>query len=100
MWRTTISIGRSAGRPIAVVLTLLATILQPAGAQDARDAAEGPSIARDSASIYVLEPLVVEGRFDDLTDIAVTASQGLVGHQDFRLRPLVREGELLETVPG
>jgi hypothetical protein len=42
----------------------------------------------------------VTGRADDLTGIASTASQGHVGWADFRLRPLMREAELLETVPG
>ncbi|MDX1568616.1 MAG: TonB-dependent receptor, partial [Longimicrobiales bacterium] len=88
MWRHTI---------VAALLALLFGGA-PVGAQEG--SAPNPTVARDSASIYVLEPLVVEGRFDDLTDIAVTASHGLVGYQDFRLRPLVREGELLETVPG
>jgi outer membrane receptor protein involved in Fe transport len=32
--------------------------------------------------------------------VASTASQGRVGAADLRLRPLMREGELLETVPG
>ncbi len=42
----------------------------------------------------------VVGRVDDLRGIASTASQGHVGWSDLRLRPLLREGELLETVPG
>jgi hypothetical protein len=54
----------------------------------------------DTLPVYVLEPVVVEGRLDDLTRVAVTASQGLVGYQDLRLRPLGREGEVLEAVPG
>jgi hypothetical protein len=40
------------------------------------------------------------GRVDDLTGVASTASQGHIGAADLRLRPLMREGELLETVPG
>ena len=54
----------------------------------------------DSLTVYTLEPVVVSGRVDDLTGLTPTASTGFVGHQDLRLRPLVREGELLETVPG
>ncbi len=37
---------------------------------------------------------------DDLVGIASTASEGRTGSLDLRLRPLMREGELLETVPG
>jgi len=54
----------------------------------------------DTVAPFVLEPLVVEGRVDDLTGIAVSASHGYVGFRDIRLRPMQREGELLETVPG
>lgn len=52
----------------------------------------------DTVPVHLLDPIVLEGRIDDLTTIATTASQGIVGNRDFRLRPLVREGELLETV--
>jgi hypothetical protein len=47
-----------------------------------------------------LGAITVTGRADDLRGIAATASQGHVGAADLRLRPLTREGELLETVPG
>ncbi|MEJ2541654.1 MAG: TonB-dependent receptor [Gemmatimonadota bacterium] len=51
-------------------------------------------------TVFILEPITVEGRVDDLTGIASSASVGYVGYQDFRLRPLLREGELMETIPG
>lgn len=54
----------------------------------------------DSARVYLLDPLTVEGRVNDLTGIAPSASVGYVGKADLRLRPLLREGELLESVPG
>jgi hypothetical protein len=54
----------------------------------------------DTLPDYILGTLVVEGRIDDLTQLATSASQGRVGAADLRLRPLSREGELLETVPG
>lgn len=54
----------------------------------------------DSASAQTIEPLVVTGRFDDLIGIAGSASEGRVGAAELRLRPITREGELLETVPG
>lgn len=50
--------------------------------------------------LYLLRGVVVEGRIDDLTQVAASASQGRVGAADLRLRPLSREAELLETVPG
>jgi len=50
--------------------------------------------------VHVLDPLRVEGRRDDLTHIALSASEGRIGRMNFALRPLLRVGELLETVPG
>jgi hypothetical protein len=55
---------------------------------------------RDSSAAVTLPPIAVEGRADDLTRLATSASQGRVGRADLRLRPLMREGELLEVVPG
>jgi len=45
-------------------------------------------------------PLVVEGRQNDLVGIAATASEGTTGREQLQWRPLLRPGELLETVPG
>ena len=75
---------------------LLASV--PAAAQVDPDTTRTGDPARDT--VFILEPITVEGRVDDLTGQASSASMGYVGYQDFRLRPLVREGELLETVPG
>jgi TonB dependent receptor/TonB-dependent Receptor Plug Domain len=54
----------------------------------------------DTTRVQVLDTLTVTGRYDDLIGIAATASEGRVGAVDLRLRPITREGELLETVPG
>src|SRR5262245_50134901 len=60
--------------------------------------AQGTVAPRDSAR--QLDSVRVTGRFDDLTGIASSASEGRVGARELRARPLTREGELLETVPG
>src|SRR5262245_39315281 len=60
-------------------------------------AAQGQT--RDTV-IVPLGQIVVHGRVDDLTSLATTASQGYVGARELRQRPLLREGELLESVPG
>lgn len=44
--------------------------------------------------------MTVTGRGDDLVGVATAASEGSIGALDFELRPLMRTGELLETVPG
>ena len=56
--------------------------------------------ATDSARARVLDTMRVVGRSDDLIGRASSASEGLVGAVDLRARPILREGELLETVPG
>ncbi len=54
----------------------------------------------DSTEAQVLDTLTVSGRSDDLIGMATSASEGRVGAADLSLRPITREGELLETVPG
>jgi hypothetical protein len=44
--------------------------------------------------------VVVRGRAEDLLGRATSASQGAVGEVDLEDLPLLRRGELLETVPG
>jgi outer membrane receptor protein involved in Fe transport len=47
-----------------------------------------------------LPTFVVEGRQDSLVGVAVSATQGTVGSNELADRPLLRTGEILETVPG
>ncbi len=54
--------------------------------------------ARDTAKL--MDSVKVTGRIDDLVGVAGSASEGRVGASELRERPLTREGELLETVPG
>lgn len=42
----------------------------------------------------------VQGREDDLIGIADSATQGTVGANELQDRPILRSGEVLETVPG
>ena len=42
----------------------------------------------------------VQGRADDLIGIANSATQGTVGATEIQDRPILRSGEVLETVPG
>ena len=55
--------------------------------------------ASDS-EITQLPTFVVEGRSDSLVGIAESASQGTVGSPELEERPILRTGELLETIPG
>jgi hypothetical protein len=42
----------------------------------------------------------VSARRDDLVGIAASSSEGTTGRQDLERRPILRAGELVETVPG
>ena len=46
-----------------------------------------------------VEEIEVVGRKTDIVGEAVSASQGIIGQQELRVRPLLRTGEILETVP-
>lgn len=48
----------------------------------------------------LLPTYTVEGRQDSLIGIADSASQGTVGSDELDERPILRTGELLETIPG
>ncbi|MBV9880638.1 MAG: TonB-dependent receptor [Gemmatirosa sp.] len=78
-------------QPLAL---LTATLVALAGASSAHAQRTG----RDSAR--AVDTVKVVGRVDDLIGTAGSASEGHVGQVDLRERPITREGELLETVPG
>jgi hypothetical protein len=44
--------------------------------------------------------LNVQGREDDLIGVASSATQGTIGAKEIADRPILRSGEILETVPG
>ena len=81
---------------VLVLSTIAFGVPATLGAQSDTARASRP----DTASPRALTPVSITGRADDLIGIASTASQGHIGRADLRLRPLMREGELLETVPG
>ena len=51
-------------------------------------------------SVTTLPTVVVTGRADSLVGVADSASSGVVGRDHLQARPILRPGELLETVPG
>ena len=83
-------------RTCVIAAVLVAGMASPAQSQSDSSRAHSP----DSARARPLQAIKVVGRVDELRGIASTASQGHVGAADLALRPLMREGELLETVPG
>src|SRR5690349_19495325 len=88
---------RSACAPLGMT-RFIAILVLACGGTAAAQSDTTRSIRTDSAR--ALNTVRVMGRIDDLTGIASSASQGRVGSAEIRTRPLTREGELLETVPG
>lgn len=52
------------------------------------------------AFAHEYEEVEVTGRHTNLVGEAISASQGIVGQQELLVRPILRVGEVLETVPG
>ena len=46
------------------------------------------------------ERMTVTARADDMTGVALSASEGATGFEDLEVRPMLRTGEVVETVPG
>ena len=83
---------------IASALALPATAAQAQSAipTTKRDSTRSASGARSTS----LDTVRVTGRIANLIGTARSASEGHVGTIELRSRPLSREGEMLETVPG
>ncbi len=74
-------------RHFAVILTAAASFLVRAQAQQAIE----PT---------VLPEVVVTERSDSLIGLADSAGEGVVGHEQLSLRPLLRPAEIVEAIPG
>ena len=62
---------------------------------------EAPAPLRISLAVSaVSSTITVNGREDDLVGIAVSATQGTVGATEIQDRPILRSGEVMETIPG
>ncbi len=62
---------------------------------------EAPAPLRISLAVRSVSTTVdVQGREDDLVGVAESATQGTVGAKEIEDRPILRSGEVLETVPG
>jgi len=63
--------------------------------------AEVPALLRISLAVNpVSTSISVQGREDDLIGIANSATRGTVGAKEIQDRPVLRAGEILETIPG
>ncbi|HWO31980.1 MAG TPA: TonB-dependent receptor [Candidatus Acidoferrum sp.] len=62
---------------------------------------EAPAPLRISLAVSSVSTTInVQGREDSLIGIADSATQGTVGATEIKDRPILRSGEILETIPG
>jgi hypothetical protein len=62
---------------------------------------EAPAPLRISLGVSPVSTTInVQGRADSLVGVAVSATQGTVGATEIQDRPILRSGEVLETIPG
>src|SRR5690606_7958956 len=88
--------GVEGGMSKAAPALFCSMIFALAGQASAAPAPEEPESPTETFG----ESVDVESRGDDLTGIAGSAGEGVVGRADLEHRPLQRPGEILETVPG
>ncbi len=84
-------------RRLAPTLVAFALLHLPAAARGQEPPQPATVTAPPPAELPVV---VVHGRAEDLLGTATSASQGSVGAEDLADLPLLRRGELLESVPG
>jgi hypothetical protein len=111
------SFGRRAKLCLAVVLLLCTPKLgaQEASPEDKKTPVEAgkPSTEepdnpdkkdkkyeKDKAALTVYDEIKVTGRGDDMLGISDSATEGVTGQAELAERPILRPGEVLETVPG
>ena len=87
-------------RPSALTACLLLTAagLSAASAQDMVRSPAGASDALDNSN--GASRVVIVGRADDLVGVATSSSEGVISAADLATRPILRPGEIVETIPG
>ncbi len=91
------AIGLATGRFIAFLTAFAVGGSAVAQTTNASTHVQNPSATNQPT---VLPEVVVTGRQDSMIGIASSASQGTVGATEIQDRPILRAGEILETVPG
>jgi hydrogenase/urease accessory protein HupE len=92
--------GLATGRLVAFVVACFVSGSAAVQAQDTDAAAAHATPAPTNAQPTELPTVVVMGRQDSMLNIATSATQGTVGAGQIADRPILRAGEIMETVPG
>ena len=79
-----------------VAWTLIAGVVTGVGPMGAHD----PPVEADHEEAKFEERMTVTARADELTGLAASAAEGATGAEDLEKRPLLRAGEVIETIPG
>lgn len=58
------------------------------------------ALSEPASGPEALEPITVTGKAEDLLGTAPSATKGQANNEELSARPVLRRGELLETVPG
>jgi hypothetical protein len=82
------------------LLTVLSTGAAWAGPQVEEPEAEEGARPDPPERLKIYAEIEVTDRASDMLGVADSASEGVTGHEDLERRPILRPGELLETVPG
>ncbi len=95
--------------PCLLLLTLLPTALRasdppatPPAEPSAPEAQPAPERKPETKEkrLQVYDEIQVIDRASDMVGVADSATEGVTGRQELEQRPILRPGELLETVPG
>src|SRR5579872_3764382 len=93
-------LGLAAARTVALVLACLVGSSALAQQTTTNAPAATPAPEPKDENPVRLPAVVVTGRADSLLGIADSATQGTVGAEELAARPILRAGEVLETIPG
>jgi len=87
-------------RLCTILIAIAAFVAGTVQAADGSVAFEEKAEMEGQAEADGIEEIVIYGRATALIGNAWAASEGVVGYDDIRLPPLLRVGELVESVPG
>jgi hypothetical protein len=91
-------IGLASGRLVAFFTAFF--VAGSAFAQPTNNVSSNGNAGTATNQPAVLPDVVVTGRQDSMIGVASSATQGTVGAEQLEARPILRTGEILETVPG
>ncbi|MGZ8944992.1 MAG: TonB-dependent receptor plug domain-containing protein [Methylococcaceae bacterium] len=85
---------------LVIALCSAGVIDNAAYAQQPTEAADKSALESENKEPVALSDVLVTERADSQIGVADSASQGNVGQEQLKYRPISRPGEILETVPG